>query len=173
MLKLAMQNINELEPSPSSDMPDWSREALSSIFAWEPSKQLIRSIRDYQRFHKQAGLINKLRTKIAVLRHRLWSIVTAADVPINCNLGGGIRFTHTTGIVIHHNCKIGPNCCFFQQVTIVAGVEVGGAVDIGAGAKIIKPVKIGSNARIGANAVVTQDVPENATAVGIPARIIK
>ena len=49
---------------------------------------------------------------------------------------------------------------------------IGGHVDIGAGAKILGPVTIGDHAKIGANAVVVTDVPEGATAVGIPARIV-
>ena len=49
---------------------------------------------------------------------------------------------------------------------------VGADVSIGAGAKILGGVKIGDHARIGANAVVLQDVPSNATAVGVPATIV-
>ena len=162
---------NEIE-CPSSTEPDWRREQLDSWFSWHPSKKLLKSIRDYQSAAKRKGPISAIKKKLAVLRHRFWSVVTAADVPLNCNLGGGLRFTHTTGIVIHPNSTIGPNCCLFQQVTIVEGVEIGGAVDIGAGAKVIRPVKVGNHAKIGANAVVMQDVPEHATAVGIPAKIV-
>ena len=87
---------------------------------------------------------------------------------------------HPNGIVIHPNCKIGPNCLIFQQVTlgsneggIRTGVPtLGGSVDVGAGAKILGPINIGDNAMIGANAVVLTDVPANAVAVGIPARVI-
>jgi serine O-acetyltransferase len=74
--------------------------------------------------------------------------------------------------VIHPDATIGPNCLILQQVTVVAGVKIGGHVDIGAGAKIIRAVTIGNHAKIGANAVVLNDVPEGATAVGIPAKII-
>ena len=49
---------------------------------------------------------------------------------------------------------------------------IDGHVDIGAGAKIIGSLHIGAHARIGANAVVIDDVPSNATAVGIPARVL-
>jgi len=62
----------------------------------------------------------------------------------------------------------------FQQVTI--GEEAGGVptleghVDVGAGAKIIGKLKVGKHAKIGANAVVLNDVPAGATAVGIPAK---
>ena len=87
---------------------------------------------------------------------------------------------HPNGIVIHPNCKIGPNCLIFQQVTLgsneagmITGVPtLGGSVDVGAGAKILGPINIGDNAVIGANAVVLADVPANAVAVGIPARVI-
>ena len=83
---------------------------------------------------------------------------------------------HPNGIVIHPEAEIGPNCLLFQQVTIGAndrGVPtIGGHVDIGAGAKILGPVTIGRHARIGANAVVLNDVPDGATAVGVPARVI-
>jgi len=50
---------------------------------------------------------------------------------------------------------------------------IGGHVDIGAGAKILGGIRIGDHAKIGANSVVLQDVPDGATAVGIPAKIIR
>lgn len=59
-----------------------------------------------------------------------------------------------------------------QQVTLVKGLKIGGHVDIHTGAKIIRSVTIGDHAKIGANAVVLTDVPEGATAVGVPPRII-
>jgi serine O-acetyltransferase len=87
---------------------------------------------------------------------------------------------HPNGVVIHPDTKIGPNCMIFQQVTLgelcetVPGApKVGGHVDIGAGAKILGPRTIGDHARIGANAVVLEDVPPGAIAVGVPARIIE
>jgi serine O-acetyltransferase len=99
-------------------------------------------------------------------------VVTAADIPLNCQIEGGLLLTHPNGVVIHPGANIGPNCLILQQVTIVEGVKIGGHVDIGAGAKIIRAVTIGNHAKIGANAVVVCDVPEGATAVGIPAKII-
>lgn len=115
--------------------------------------------------------------RYAVLRHRIWSAVTGADIPINSKIGGGLLIPHPNGIVIHPDAEIGPNCLFFQQVTIGHGAcgvpSLGGHVDVGAGAKLIGRIKIGDHARIGANAVVTKDVPAYATAIGVPARIVK
>lgn len=79
---------------------------------------------------------------------------------------------HPMGIVIHPSADIGPNCLILQNVTLVAGVKLMGHVDIGAGAVIVRSVTIGKHAKIGANAVVTIDVPDYATAVGVPARVI-
>ncbi len=103
--------------------------------------------------------------------------MTGADIPLNCKLGGGLLLPHPNGIVIHPDAEIGPNCLLFQQVTIGAndrGVpRIGGHVDIGAGAKVLGPVTIGNHARIGANAVVMINVPNGATAAGVPARVVR
>jgi len=114
---------------------------------------------------------------LALLRHRFWSVVTGADIPLGTKIGGGILLTHPNGVVIHPHAIIGPNCLIFQQVTIGTGnndgvPKVGGHVDIGAGAKLLGNIIIGDHAKIGANAVVLNDVPPFATAVGVPARNI-
>lgn len=147
---------------------DWSRERTRPG-EWSPGKKLLASIRDYQKY-------SGLRRKLAVLRHRFWSAVAGADIPINSAIGGGLLIPHPNGIVIHPHARIGPNCLFFQQVTIgdANGIPtIGGHVDIGAGAKILGPIHVGDHARIGANAVVTRDVPAGATMVGIPARAVR
>ena len=92
--------------------------------------------------------------KVIALRHRFWSVVTGAEIPLTCQIGGGLLVPHPNGIVIHPDARIGVNCLNFHQVTLGSrgrgGVpEIAGHVDIGAGAKILGPVKIGSHARIG------------------------
>lgn len=157
----------------SAIAPDWQRE--KSDRWWSPGSQLLKSIRTYQKWQTSQGIggfcLNRLNF-INVLQHRFWSVVTGADIPLNSQIAGGLLLVHPNGIVIHPQASIGVNCLIFQQVTIVAGVKIGGNVDIGAGAKIIRPVTIGDRAQIGANAVVTKDIPAGATVVGIPAKII-
>lgn len=154
----------------SATEPDWSREQLRQW--WDPSRQLLKSIRQYQRWQSRGGALGFCLSRLSVIKHRFWSVVTGADIPINCKLGGGLLLPHPNGVVVHPDAKIGCNCLFLQQVTIVGGVKIGGHVDIGAGAKIIRPVTIGDHAKIGANAVVLKDIPSRTTAVGIPARIV-
>ncbi|HLO46994.1 MAG TPA: serine acetyltransferase [Kamptonema sp.] len=157
-------------PNISATDPDWSREKCDRW--WEPSRQLLKSIRNYQKWQDRGGIAGLFLCKWNLFWHKFWSIVTGADIPLNCQLGGGLVLLHPNGIVIHPGAYIGPNCLILQQVTIVEGVKIGGHVDIGAGAKIIRPVTIGDHAKIGANAVVICDVPAEATAVGVPAKII-
>lgn len=158
-----------LPASVSAEVPDWSREE-KHFFSWDPPRSLLASIRSYQRNSTSRNPLRVFAKKWAVLRYRFWSVVTGADIPLNCHIEGGLLLPHPNGIVIHPNTRVGPNCLIFQQVTIgVTGVSnippvIGGHVDIGAGARILGNVRIGDHARIGANAVVLKDVPAGKTA---------
>jgi len=161
----------------SATIPDWSREQVDWK-RWNPPGRLLRTVRDYQRWRHRMGPVGRLIGVVCTFRHRFWSIVTSADIPLNAkNLGGGLVLMHASGIVIHEESSLGPNCMVFQQVTIgtrgghPGAPRIGGHVDIGAGAKILGPVVIGDHAQIGANAVVINDVPAFAVAVGVPARV--
>ncbi len=165
-----MNTVSSSGPSDSSwNTPDWGRE--QPVRFWDPSRKLLKAIRDYHRMKKR-GALGRWLSKLCVLRYRFWSVVTGADIPLNCKIEGGLLLPHPNGVVIHPSVKIGPNCLLFQQVTITANVILGAHVDVGAGAKIIGPLQIGDHARIGANAVVLHDVPSGATVVGIPGRVV-
>lgn len=159
----------------SAEIPDWGREKAQRF--WAPDRKLLLAIRRYQHWRISGELIPRLICKWIVVRHKFWSVVTGADIPLNCDIGGGLLLPHPNGIVIHPAAKIGVNCLIFQQVTIGTrnGIDapvIEGHVDIGAGAKILGSVRIGAHARIGANAVVLTDVPNGATAIGIPAKVV-
>ena len=71
------------------------------------------------------------------------------------------------------NCSIGPGVdrhAWFRQSSVPV---LGNNVYIGSGAKILGGIKIGNNVKVGANAVVLSDIPDGATAAGVPAKIIK
>lgn len=160
----------------STHAPDWSREE-KRLLQWLPPRSLLASIRAYQRHAASSAPWAGLMRRLCVLRHRFWSVVTGADIPLNAHLGGGLLLIHSNGIVIHPRASIGPNCLIFQQVTIGTANDesvptLGAHVEVGAGARILGGVVIGDHARIGANAVVLCDVPAGATAVGVPARVI-
>lgn len=81
---------------------------------------------------------------------------------------------HGIGIVIHQWSEIGENTKIYQHVTIgnANGPKIGRNCVIGSGACILGNIVIGDNCNIGANAVVLTSVPDNCTAVGVPAKII-
>jgi serine O-acetyltransferase len=102
------------------------------------------------------------------------------ELPYTVELGRRVVIEHAGAIVIHGASRIGDDCILRQGVTLgmrsverpTEAPELGARVDVGAGAKILGAVRIGDRARIGANAVVLQDVPAGASAVGVPARIL-
>jgi serine O-acetyltransferase len=158
----------------SATVPDWARERRRAF--WDPGRQLLRSIRGYQRWKSKVAPL-RWWSRYWVFAHRFWSTVAGADIPLNARLGGGLLLPHPNGVVIHPEAVIGPNCLIFQQVTIGGGAKpgvptLGGHVDIGAGAKLLGGITVGDHAKIGANAVVVTDVPPGSTAVGVPAKIL-
>lgn len=112
---------------------------------------------------------------LAMLFNKL-NVMGGCIIGRGADFGEGFVLVHSMGVVINTSVKGGRNVVIEHQVTIGAekGVSpiVGDRVFIGAGAKIIGGVRIGAGARIGANAVVVDDVPDGATVVGIPARVV-
>jgi serine O-acetyltransferase len=99
------------------------------------------------------------------------------DIVMGIKIGGGLYIPHPNGTVIVAE-EIGKNCNIIANVTIGMRNEwtfpiIGDNVFIGAGARILGGIRIGDNSVIGANSVVIQDVPDNTTVVGIPARVVR
>ncbi|MDC7286909.1 serine O-acetyltransferase [Blautia schinkii] len=115
---------------------------------------------------------------IAQFIYHMMQLVLGCTIPYSADLGEGVNIAHFHGIVIHHKSSIGERTVIYQNVTLggrngKTGPCVGKNCVIGAGACILGDIKIGDNVNIGANAVVLEDIPDNCTAVGVPARIIK
>lgn len=78
-----------------------------------------------------------------------------------------------TGSVVEHDCRIEYNTHVSPNSSIAGGVNIGFNTHIGIGSSIIQSKVIGNNVTIGAGAVVIDDIPDNSTAVGVPAKVIK
>ena len=71
-----------------AEIPDWSREC--PLRFWDPSRKLLLTIRRYQYWRVRGNPFALLIYKWLVLRHRFWSVVTGADIPLNSQIGGGL-----------------------------------------------------------------------------------
>lgn len=113
---------------------------------------------------------------------------TGIEIHPGAKIGKNLFIDHGMGVVIGETSEIGKNVTIYHAVTL-GGIApsvnsdsqrnekrhptIGDDVVIGSGAQIIGPVKVGNRSRIAANAVVVNNVPENATMVGIPAKVIQ
>ena len=106
--------------------------------------------------------------------------LTGIEIHPGATIGRRVFIDHGMGVVVGETAVIGDDCTLYHGVTLGGTSWKKGkrhptlekGVVIGAGAKVLGPITIGANAKIGSNAVVVKDVPPEATAVGIPARIL-
>ncbi len=107
--------------------------------------------------------------------------LTGIEIHPGAIIGRRVFIDHGMGVVIGETAVIGDDCTLYHGVTL-GGTSwnkgkrhptLENGVVIGAGAKVLGPITVGAGAKIGSNAVVVKDVPANATAVGIPARILE
>ena len=109
---------------------------------------------------------------------RFW---TGIEIHPGAKIGRRLVMDHGMGIVIGETAEIGDDCLIYHGVTLGGTGQdhgkrhptIGNNVLISCGAKVLGPFKVGDNARIAANAVVLSEVPEAATAVGIPAQVVR
>ncbi len=107
--------------------------------------------------------------------------LTGIEIHPGATIGRGLFLDHGSGIVIGETAILGDNCTLYQGVTLggtgkEAGKRhptLGDNVMVGAGAKLLGNFTIGDGAKIAAGAVVLRDVPPYATAVGMPARVVR
>lgn len=107
--------------------------------------------------------------------------LTGIEIHPGATIGHRVFIDHGMGVVVGETAVIGDDCTLYHGVTLGGTTWNKGkrhptlesGVVIGAGAKVLGPITIGAGAKIGSNAVVVKDIPPNATAVGIPARILE
>lgn len=133
-------------------------------------------------FHRMAHVLyNRKLFFLARLISQISRFLTGIEIHPGAKIGRRFFIDHGMGTVIGETTEIGDDVMLFHQVTLGGtGKDKGkrhptveNNVIISAGAKVLGPIVIGENAKIGANAVVIHHVPRNATAVGIPARIVR
>ena len=106
---------------------------------------------------------------------------TGIEIHPGATIGKGFFIDHGMGVVIGETTEIGNNCSIYQGVTLGGtGKDVGkrhptlgNNVMVGAGAKVLGPFTIGDNTKIAAGAVVLKEIPDESTAVGVPARVVR
>lgn len=117
---------------------------------------------------------------IARLISQISRFFTGIEIHPGATIGRGLFIDHGMGVVIGETAEVGDDVTLYHGVTLGGTGKdkgkrhptVGNNVVIGAGAKVLGPILVGDNAKIGANAVVVKNVPNGATAVGIPAKNI-
>lgn len=127
------------------------------------------------------GLYEKERYFEARAISQFAKLLTGIEIHPGAKIGKGLVIDHGAGVVIGETTEIGDNCTIYQGATLGGtGKDVGkrhptlgNNVMIGAGAKVLGPLYIGDNSKVAANAVVLREIPENSTAVGIPAKVVR
>ena len=118
---------------------------------------------------------------LARLNSQLARHITGIEIHPGAKIGKRLVIDHGMGIVIGETAEIGDDCLLYQGVTLGGtGKEtakrhptIGNNVLVGSGAKVLGPFKVGDNSRVAANSVVLREIPENSTAVGSPARVVR
>lgn len=107
--------------------------------------------------------------------------LTGIEIHPGAKIGKGLFIDHGSGVVIGETAVVGDYCTIYQGVTLGGTGKqtgkrhptLGDNVMVGSGAKLLGNFTVGSGAKIAAGAVVLSDVPENSTAVGIPAKVVR
>ncbi len=132
--------------------------------------------------HRIANFFYRHKMKFIARCVSQWSrFWTGIEIHPGATIGKRLVIDHGMGIVIGETAEIGDDCLLYHGVTLGGTGKdqgkrhptIGNNVLVSTGAKVLGPFKVGDNARIAANAVVLSEVPDNATAVGIPAQIVR
>jgi serine O-acetyltransferase len=164
------------------------REDLSVVFQRDPAaRNYFEILTTYPGvhaliLHRLAHFLWSIKLKlIARIFSHLARILTGIEIHPGAQIGRRFFIDHGMGVVIGETAIIGDNCTLYHGVTLGGTTWKKGKrhptlknnVVIGAGAKVLGPITLGNNSKVGSNAVVVNNIPNDSTAVGIPAKIIK
>ncbi|EOH94068.1 serine O-acetyltransferase EpsC [Enterococcus villorum] len=118
---------------------------------------------------------------LAKINAQFWRFITGIEIHPGAKIGQGVFIDHGMGIVIGETAEVADDVILFHGVTLGGtGKETGKrhptvkqGAKIFANAQILGPITIGVNTKIGAGAVVLKDIPDHATAVGVPAKVVR
>lgn len=161
---------------------------IDSIKARDPAaKNALEIILTYSGVH--AVLIYRLshalyKRKMLVsarIVSQIGRLLTGIEIHPGAKIGKGLLIDHGSGVVIGETAEIGDYCLLYQGCTLGGTGKdtgkrhptLGNGVMVGCGAKVLGPFKVGDGAKIAANAVVLSEVPPGATAVGVPAKVVR
>ncbi len=134
------------------------------------------------RAHRRANWLYRHRMKfLARFISQRSRKKTGIEIHPAAKIGRGLFIDHGMSVVIGETAEIGDNCTLYQNVTLGGTGKdhgkrhptLGNNVLVGAGAKVLGPFTVGDHARVAAGAVVLDAVPPGATAVGVPARVVR
>lgn len=164
------------------------REDLSVVFQRDPAaRNYFEILTTYPGvhaliLHRLAHFLWSVKLKlIARIFSHLARVITGIEIHPGAQIGRRFFIDHGMGVVIGETAIIGDDCTLYHGVTLGGTTWKKGKrhptlkdnVVIGAGAKILGPITLGNNSKVGSNAVVVTDIPNDSTAVGIPAKIIE
>lgn len=165
-MKEDLQCVKDRDPAARSNL---------EIMLLYPGYRAVRMYRKAHFFHKhRMFFIARAISQYAARK-------TNIEIHPGAQIGRRFFIDHGTGVVIGETTVIGDDCTIYQGVTLGGTGKdhgkrhptIGNNVLIGAGAKVLGPFRIGDNSNVAAGSVVLSEIPDNSTAVGTPARVVK
>lgn len=166
----------------------WFKRAIQATMENDPAaRTTLEVVLTYPGFHAlffhrfSHFLFKKHLYLLARIHSQFWRFMTGIEIHPGATIGQGVFIDHGMGVVIGETAEVGDNVVMYHGVTLGGTGKHHGkrhptvkeGAKISAHTQILGPVVIGKNAKTGAGSVVLHDIPDNATAVGVPAKVVR